>query len=148
MQGAYAQQIHDGRGKFELATMLCDDQTAFSEKRRRTEERQHAIIVCRMIVGRIEKAYLERLDRAGIFLREELEPMEGVNRQDARSSFYFEGLEILFDQSCGGCVFFDEHSFMRATAERFDSDGTGSRKSIDEPRADHEIAQDVKQGFP
>ena len=128
--------------------MFRDDQIPLSQKRSRTEEREHAIIIRGMIVRRIEEKDLRPCRGTGVFLRESLQGAEGVNGEDTSAFFYLQRGDIFLDERDGGSTFFDEHNFAGTTAESFDADGPSAGKSVDKARAGHKFAENVKECFP
>ncbi len=145
-QHTHRLQISNGLGESEIAAMFGDDQAPLRQKRSRTEEREHAIIIGNVVVRRIEEKDLRR--GTGVFLRESLQGGKGIDGEDTSAFFYLQRGEIFLDERYGGSMFFDEHDFGGATAEGFDADGAGAGKSVDEAGADHKFAENIEECFP
>ncbi len=147
-QHTHGLQISNGLGESEIAAMFRDDQAPLRQKRSRTEEREHAIIIGTMVVGRVEENDLRRCRGACVFLRENLEGAAGVDREDTNAFFYGKRGDIFLDERHSGGMIFKEHHFGGATTQGLDADSAGAGKGVDEAGADHELAENIEECFP
>lgn len=132
-------QTSNGFRQFERASVFGDHQPRRRQQRSFSEETEDLFILESGGVRRIKKDNIEGLRTGSVFSGKLLQSAESVNRKNSGAIFNFERFEIFSNQIGGGPVILYKDNFLCAAAERFDADGTGSGKNVNEAAVFHTI---------
>ena len=146
-EDASLQESADAVGELEGAAVLSNDEAALAKKWGEAEEAEDAVVLRFFGIGRVDEDEIEWGVGRFVLVGDFLEGAEGVEGEDLGSVVDCQRFEITADQDGGGGVVFDEDDFEGAAAERFNADGAGAGKDIEEAGTGDVGAEDVEEGF-
>ena len=131
--------------KLKVAAMLGNNQRPGREERSGTKKCEYAAIFVSGRIRRIEENDVERRVGGSVFRSEALQATQSVELQDPRAAANTERIEVFLYERGGRWMIFDEHDFDSAPAERFDTDGAGPCKDIQESATGDAFGKNVEE---